>query len=69
MGKDNGIFSYKLNSFFEIELVNMYILARKSNGFGLEIEYAVVKDYCKEFDFDVLELYRLLKFINQRVIS
>jgi hypothetical protein len=47
----------------------MYILTRKSNGFGIEIEYAVVKDYCKEFDYDVIEVYRLLKLINQRVIS
>lgn len=69
MGKDNGIFSYKPKTVFEIELINIYILARKSNGFGLEIEYQVVKDYCKEFDFDVLEVYRLLKSINQRVIN
>jgi hypothetical protein len=54
---------------FEIELANMYILARKSNGFGIEVEYAVVKDYCLENDYDVLEVYRLLKSINQRVIS
>lgn len=69
MGKDNGIFSYELKHIFEIELANLYILARRSNGFGLEIEYAVVKDYCLENHYDVLEVYRLLKSIHQRVIN
>ncbi|MFY9088960.1 hypothetical protein [Arcobacter aquimarinus] len=50
-------------------MANIYILARKSNGFGLEIEYQVVKDYCLENDYDYLEVFRILKSINQRVIN
>ncbi len=69
MGKNNGIFSHKLKSFFEVELVNIYILARKSNGFGIEIEYQVVKDYCLECDYDFLEVFKILKNINQKVIN
>ena len=56
MGKNNGIFSHKLKSDFEIELVNIYVLARKSNGFGIEVEYQIVKDYCLKFDYDFLEV-------------
>ncbi len=66
MGKNNGIFSHKLKSDFEVKLANLYILARKSNGFGIEIEYAVVRDSCTD---DALEVYGILKSLNQRVIS
>jgi hypothetical protein len=69
MGKDNGVFSYSLSSEFELELASLYVLTRKSNGFGIEIEYAVVKDYCLENDCDVLEVYKLLKNVNQRVLN
>ena len=69
MGKNNSIFSHKLKSDFEIELVNIYVLARKSNGFGIEVEYQIVKDYCLKFDYDFLEVFKILKNLNQKVIS
>ena len=45
------------------------MLARKSNGFSVDIEYVVVKDYCMEKDYDFLETYKILRHINNRVIS
>ncbi|WP_164968944.1 hypothetical protein [Arcobacter sp. CECT 8989] len=46
---------------------NIFHLSRKSNGFGIEIEYLVVKDYCEKFELDSLEIFQLLKSISSRV--
>ncbi|OCL99517.1 hypothetical protein AAX29_00558 [Aliarcobacter thereius] len=69
MGKNNGIFSQKLKSDFEKTLAHIYALARKSNGFGIEIEYQVVRDCCNSCSENSLELYKILKDINEKVIS
>ncbi|MDX4061724.1 hypothetical protein Q6A90_05020 [Aliarcobacter skirrowii] len=58
-----------MKSDFERVIAHVYALARKSNGFGIEIEYQVVRDCCDGCCEDALELYRILKDINQKVIG
>jgi hypothetical protein len=47
----------------------LFCLTRRSNGFGAEIEYQVVKDFCKSEDLDYLSFFEVLKSINHRVIN
>ena len=47
----------------------LFCLSRKSNGFGIEIEYQVVKDFCKKEDLDSLDMYAVLKNINYKVTN
>lgn len=47
----------------------LFCLSRKSNGFGIEIEYQVVKDFCKKEDLEYLGIYEVLKNINYKVTN
>lgn len=67
--KDNGVFKYKLKTRWESIVYRLFCLSRKSNGFGTEIEYQVVKDFCIEEELETLEMYEVLKNINYKVAS
>jgi hypothetical protein len=45
----------------------LFCLARRSNGFGAEIEYLVVKDFCKKESLDNLSFFEVLKSVNAKV--
>ena len=65
--KDNGIFNYELETSWEMIVYKMFCLSRKSNGFGVEIEYQVVKDFCKKEDLDCIYFFEILKSLNAKV--
>ncbi|MGE4382263.1 MAG: hypothetical protein AB7D41_03600 [Arcobacter sp.] len=65
--KDNGIFKYKLKTSWEIMVYRIFCLARRSNGFGAEIEYQVVKDFCKKENLNYIEFFAFLKSLNAKV--
>lgn len=65
--KDNGIFKYKLKTNWEAMVYRLFCLTRRSNGFGAEIEYQVVKDFCKSEDLDYLSFFEVLKSVNAKV--
>ncbi len=66
-GKDNGVFTYKLKDEWEEAVVLLFSLSRKSNGMGVEIEYAVVKDFCVKYEWDSIDTFKLLKELNSRM--
>lgn len=61
MGKDNGVFKYKLNCDWEVAIVNLFHIAVTGNMGGIHIEYLLVKDYCKEYGLDEIETMMVLK--------
>jgi len=65
--KDNGIFKYELETNWEAMVYRIFCLSRRSNGFGAEIEYQVVKDLCKKEDLDYVDFFEVLKSLNARV--
>ena len=65
--KDNGIFKYGLKTNWESIVYRIFYLSRKSNGFGAEIEYQVVKDFCKKEDLDYIDFFEILKSVNAKV--
>jgi len=46
-GKDNGIFQIELNCQWEVAMANLVNLSCKGGMAGVEVEYMIVKDYCK----------------------
>lgn len=62
-GKDNGIFGVELEGEWEHFLANCFSLSTKGNGFGVEVDYQVVKDYCLKYEADAIETFWLLKRI------
>ncbi len=68
-GKDNGIFTYKLQDTWEVMLVDIYFLSLQNNGMEMELNYLIVKDYCKKEKLEVFEIWRILKTIKSRLKS
>ena len=51
-----------LDSPIEHLLYDMFFLSVKSNGFSIDIEYNIVKDYCINYKIDkVINVFRHLK--------
>ncbi len=64
---DNGIFKYELETNYEVMVYKIFCLSRRSNGFGAEIEYQVVKDFCKKEDLDYIDIFEVLKSLNAKI--
>jgi hypothetical protein len=47
--------------------VHLYFLSIGSNGFGIEVKYEIVKDFCTLHEADHLEIYPLLKRVANEV--
>jgi len=46
-------------------MANLFNLSTKSGMANVEVEYAVVKDYCEKFGFDEIDTFSIVK----RVVS
>jgi hypothetical protein len=57
------VFTYRLETNYEYTLFDLYCLCVGSNGFGVSIDYVIVKDYCKKYEFDSIEMLRKMKRI------
>lgn len=50
---------------FEYKVLEMFFNALESKEFGVGLNYAYCKSYCKKFKFDIVEIYSLLnKLLN-----
>lgn len=49
-------------------IVNLYFLSIQSNGMGAELNYAVVKDFCSREDLEPIEIWEILKDIQNKVM-
>ena len=68
-GKDNGIFTVTLNDEWELMIAILFDLSAKSGIAGVEVEYLVVKDFCKEYELDSINTFSLLKKIALAVFK
>ena len=48
-------------------IYKIFCLSRRSNGFGAEIEYQVVKDFSEKEDLDYIDFFEVLKNLNAKV--
>lgn len=50
-----------LESEYERTLFECYLIAVKSNGFGLEVSEMVVDKYCEKYGLDFIEIFSSIK--------
>jgi len=50
-------------------MVELFDLSVGSNGFGAEVQYEVVKDYCEKYSLDAMDIFMLQKRMCAEVYS
>jgi len=48
---------------WEMQIINCFLLSIKSGFDGVDVEYAIVKDFTKNFEFESIDLYQLIKYM------
>lgn len=54
---------------WELRIVQLFRLSVYSNGFGADVNYDVVKDYCDEVEFERIETFGILKRVCAEVYA
>ena len=59
----NGIFQYKLGCEWEVAMSSLFNLSSRNSMDGLIIDYIFVKDYCKEYSLNGIDIFALMRRI------
>ncbi|PAF41436.1 hypothetical protein [Helicobacter sp. 11S03491-1] len=71
LDKNSVVLAHDLEDTEELLTASCLCLAQRLQGGGMsvwsEIDYLVVKDYCKKYGLDSIEVYGILKEMNQEI--